>query len=591
MKLRPALPIAEATFATLVTLTMVTALHAQVSSGSLVGNVVDASGSAIAKAKVDVKNVDTNVVSSTTTDDAGGYRVGNLVAGTYEVTATANGFATATLANVSVNSNKISTANVTLTVGTVSTTVEVTAAAAVIDTTTATIQNSFDTRFARDLPVSGIGLGVANLALLNAGVGSSQNFGTGEGPSVGGQRPYNNNFMIEGVDANNKSVTGSLIRFMPNDAVSEFDVLQNQESAQYGHSSGGQFNTILKSGTNTFHGTAYEYLQNRNLNAIDQIVQNQAIANGVTPSNPRSDNNRFGGSVGGPIIKDKLFFFGLYEYNPVGASATPAAVSAPTAQGMALLSSIPGISATNLGVFKQYTPTAAAVDPTLAPISVGGVNIPIGTLQFASPNYQNNQSLVTTFDYNISSADQLRGRYVYNRLGQIDTQATLPQFYTFNNDVYHVASLAENHNFSPNIVNEFRLGYNRFNQSLTAGNFKYPGLDQFPNIVINELGLSIGPDSQAPQTTVQNTYQLQDNVTWVKVNIPCNLVSMAGAPFLRRLSRSGPAATTNTTTSRPSFSTSRRTPLRREVLGTRSITGISTPPTNTPRTPGDIAPT
>jgi hypothetical protein len=90
-------------------------------------------------------------------------------------------------------------------------------------------------------------------------------------------------------------------------------VLQNQEGAEYGHSSGGQFNTILKSGTNTFHGTAYEYLQNRNLNAIDQQVQNQALASGLRPSNPRSDNNRFGGSFGGPIKKDKLFFFGLYD--------------------------------------------------------------------------------------------------------------------------------------------------------------------------------------------------------------------------------------------------------------------------------------
>ena len=177
---------------------------------------------------------------------------------------------------------------------------DVTGSAVVIDTTTATIQNTFDTDFARDLPISSLGIGVANLSLLGAGVASSGNIGAGEGPSVGGQRPYNNNFMIEGVDANNKVVTGSLIRTMPNDAVSQFSVLQNQEGAEYGHSSGGQFNTILKSGTNTFHGTAYEYLQNRNLNAIDQIIQNQAIASGVRPSNPRSDNNRFGGSLWRP---------------------------------------------------------------------------------------------------------------------------------------------------------------------------------------------------------------------------------------------------------------------------------------------------
>lgn len=502
--------------AVLLTLTGVSALQAQVSSGSLVGSVFDPTGLPVPNAKIDVKNVETNVTSSTVTDNTGAYRVGNLVAGTYSITASAAGFATASLQNVTVDANKIATANLTVTVGSTSTIVEVTEAVAVIDTTTATIQNTFDTQMVRDLPVVGIGIGVANLTLLNSGVGNSQNIGTGEGPSVGGQRPYNNNFMLEGVDANNKSLTGSLLRFVPNDAVSEFNILQNQVTAQYGHSSGGQFNTILKSGTNAFHGSAYEYLQNRNLNAIDQIVADNAITSGLTPSNPRSDNNRFGGSIGGPIKKDKLFFFADLEYNPLGASATPSALSAPTAAGMAALSSIPGVNATNLSVFQKYTPTAAQVNPALAPVTVGGVNIPVGSLNVIAPNYQNNTVGAVTFDYNISDKDQLRGRYIYNRLAQIDTtQVQLPAFFTFNNATYHVASLAEIHNFSPAIVNEFRLGYNRENQPTTAGNFKFPGLDQFPTVVVNELGLQLGPDQQAPQEVIQNMYQLQDNITWV----------------------------------------------------------------------------
>jgi hypothetical protein len=500
----------------LLALTGVPTLNAQGSTGILVGTVLDATNAAVPNAKVEAKNLETGVVSPTTANGEGQYRIANLVAGKYSITGSATGFEAASLQNIAVDANKTATVNITLTIGTVSTTLDVTGTAAVIDTTTAMIQNTFDTDFARDLPISSLGIGVANLSLLGAGVASNGNIGVGEGPSIGGQRPYNNNFMVEGVDANNKLVTGSLIRFMPNDAVSQFSVLQNQAGAEYGHSSGGQFNTILKSGTNTFHGTAYEYLQNRNLNAIDQQVQNQAIAAGVRPSNPRSDNNRFGGSFGGPIKKDKLFFFGLYEYNPVGASATPAAVSAPTAQGMALLSSIPGLSATNLGIFQKYVQPAAQVDPKFTPLVVKGVTIPVGTLKFASPNYQNNQSLVTTFDYNISSKDQLRGRYIYNRLGQVDTTATLPQFYLFAKAVYHVASLAEYHNFSPAFNNEFRLGYNRMNNPKDAGNFAFPGLDSFPNLVLNDLGLQIGPNQNAPQFTIQNTYQLQDNVTWVK---------------------------------------------------------------------------
>ncbi|MDP9170804.1 MAG: carboxypeptidase regulatory-like domain-containing protein [Acidobacteriota bacterium] len=490
---------------------------AQVSSGTLVGTVLDATGSVVPNAKIEATNTATGVAASTVATGAGEYRIGGLLAGTYKATATATGFTGSTLQNIAIDANKTVTANFSLAVGSVATSVEVTTdSAAVIDTTTATIQTTFDTQMVRDLPVSGVGLGVANLSLLGAGVASNGGIGAGEGPSVGGQRPRNNNFMIEGVDANNKTVTGSLIRTMPNDAVSEFTILQNQEGAQYGHSSGGQFNTILKSGTNSFHGTAYEYLQNRNLNAIDQVVQNQAISAGEIPSNPRSDSNRFGGSFGGPILKNKLFFFGLYEYNPVGASATPSAISAPTAQGYSILSGISGLSSTNLAILKQYLPAAVNAVPSEA-LKFGNTTIPVGDLQVISPNYQNNQSTVETFDYNMSDKDQLRGRYIYNRLSQVDVQASLPAFFTFANNVYHVASLAEYHNFSPTLTNELRLGFNRFNQPVNAGNFKYPGLDSFPNITIDDLGgVNIGPDPNGPQTTIQNTYQLTDSVTWVK---------------------------------------------------------------------------
>ncbi len=116
------------------------------------------------------------------------------------------------------------------------------------------------------------GSGVLNLSLLDAGVATSGGIGAGSGPSVGGQRPRNNNFTVEGVDNNSMSVTGPLIT-IPNDAVDSFTVLQNQFSPEFGHSSGGQFNQTIKSGTNQFHGTAYEYFQNRNLNAEDSQVR------------------------------------------------------------------------------------------------------------------------------------------------------------------------------------------------------------------------------------------------------------------------------------------------------------------------------
>ena len=114
------------------------------------------------------------------------------------------------------------------------------------------------------------------------------------GPSVGGQRPRNNNFSVEGVDNNRKDVTGHNVD-IPNEAVAEFSMLENQYSAEYGNGTGGQFNTVLRGGTNEIHGAAYEYLNNRNLNALDESFKRQGIL-----THPRYDQNTFGGSIGGP---------------------------------------------------------------------------------------------------------------------------------------------------------------------------------------------------------------------------------------------------------------------------------------------------
>src|SRR5579862_8817150 len=195
--------------------------------------------------------------------------------------------------------------------------------------------------------MSSSGSGVLNLSLLQAGVASSGGVGYGTGPSIGGQRPTNNSFNIDGVDNNRKDVTGPVV-YVSNEAVAEFSLLQNQFSPEFGHSSGGQFNTVIKSGTNQLHGSLYDYLLNRNLNAIDQLFQNQGLRD-----NPRFDSNRLGASLGGPILKNKWFIYGNYEYNPVGRNSTPAGgVNAPTAAGYATLAGLSGISQTNLSVLR-----------------------------------------------------------------------------------------------------------------------------------------------------------------------------------------------------------------------------------------------
>src|SRR5204862_3012230 len=117
---------------------------------------------------------------------------------------------------------------------------------------------------------------ILNLSLLSSGVASSGAIGSGSGPSIGGQRPRNNNFTVEGIDNNSKSVTGPLVP-IPNDAIAEFTVLQNQYSPEFGHSSGGQFNFVLKAGSNSFHGVGFIYSHNRNFNEVDQATRNNGF--------------------------------------------------------------------------------------------------------------------------------------------------------------------------------------------------------------------------------------------------------------------------------------------------------------------------
>jgi len=499
----------------------------QAISGDLVGTVTDNSGAAVTGATVVAVNTATNVKSTTTTNATGEYRFTNLLIGTYDITASAKGFSNTTLTGVTVALNKTVSANFNMQVGGVSTTVEVNGSAApLIDTTTAQIQSTYDSAQLQDLPAASVGLGVLNLSMLQAGVASAGSMGAGTGPSVGGQRPRNNNFTIEGVDNNDKGVTGPLV-YVPNDAVAEFSVLENQFSPEFGHSSGGQFNTVVRGGSNDFHGRAYEYMQNRNLNAVDQILVNQGIT-----SNPRYDNNRFGGQVGGPVIKNKLFFFANFEYNPIGQSATSSPLLAPTATGYTTLAGITGLNQNNLSGLKQYAiaPAVCTADQVASgvcpgttvnvmnPTTKANVPVEIGVIPIVAPNYQNGEFLTTSMDYNLSEKDQIRGRYIYNKFTTIDAGAALPTFFTSLIVPYHLVTLAEYHQFSSSVTNEFRVGYNRTANNYTVPSAKFPGQDAFPNVTLDDLGLNVGPDPNAPQYAVENTYSIVDNISWIKGN-------------------------------------------------------------------------
>lgn len=485
----------------------------QAISGELVGKVADSSGAVVSNSTVEAVNIATGQKVTTTTNASGEYHFFQLPIGHYKLSATGNGL-TGGYDDVRVDLNKVATANITATVGASTTTVEVVEQAATIDTTTAQIQTNYDPKQAQDLPTASVGLGVLNLSLLQAGVASSGGIGAGTGPSVSGQRPRNNNFTVEGVDNNDKGVTGPLVT-IPNDAVQQFTVLQNNFSPEFGHSSGGQFNTVVMSGTNKFHGRLYEYFQNRNLNAQDSIIAQGLRSNNQPVENVRFDNNRFGGQVGGPIIKDKLFFFSNNEYNPIGQVSGGSTACAPTAAGYAALAALPGISANNLKAMQTYLPAAAAADLQNCKPIAGGIET--GSVGFSGPNFTNTFTTVDSIDFNPTQSDQVRFRYIYSHFSGIDNAAQIPTFWTTLPQRFHVATFSEYHTFSPKVTNEFRLGFNRFLQTFDTPANAFPGgLPSFPNITLDDLAsVNIGPDPNAPQGAHQNLYQINDNISWM----------------------------------------------------------------------------
>src|SRR3989442_8525805 len=226
----------------------------EATDGNVVGVVLDSSGAAVPNVSVTITNNATGIKFTTTTNVNGEYRFNNIPIGKYNLSASAPGFTAATLSNLAVELSKTVTANLTMQVGTVTTTLEVTEATATIDTTTAQVGTTVTERQALELPASSLTNGVLNLSLLSSGVASSGGIGYGTGPSVGGQRPTNNSFNVEGVDNNRKDVTGPVVA-ISNEAVGEGTFLLNQFQPEFGHSSGGQFNTVIKSGGNDVHGS------------------------------------------------------------------------------------------------------------------------------------------------------------------------------------------------------------------------------------------------------------------------------------------------------------------------------------------------
>ena len=290
---------------------------AQATGGSVIGQTLDQNGAAVPNVTVTLKNEATGQTLTTQSTGNGAFSFPNTLGGEYTVTATASGFQEAT-EKVKVLLNQESTVNVVLIPAGVSGVVEVTSGGeTLVQTETSQVGRNFETRQVQDLPIFN---DVRALALLSPNVVAQGVGVAGDGGSVGGTRPHANAFNVDGVDNNSPDLTGKQVNIIQ-DSISEVAILTNNYNAEFGTGAAGQFNTVTKSGTNSFHGSAFGYLQNRHLNATTTSEEFN-LQSGVITEKPALTDRRYGGTLGGPILKNKLFFFGAYQREPISQQAS-----------------------------------------------------------------------------------------------------------------------------------------------------------------------------------------------------------------------------------------------------------------------------
>jgi Carboxypeptidase regulatory-like domain/TonB-dependent Receptor Plug Domain len=426
---------------------------AQVSGGTISGSVRDSSERAIAGAHVFIRNSETAILRSVTADNDGIYTAPNLVTGTYQVSASKEGFATLVRSGVLVAVGSEEVIDFKLNPGEVRTKIEVSGTPPAIQLASSTLEEIENSTTVRELPLNGRDW--TTLAQLQAGVtgvyqyplalsNQRANRGLGTQLSIGGTRPQGNNYRLDGISINDYSnggpgsVLGVLLGV---EAIQEFSVVTNSAPASYGRTSGGVINSITRSGTNELHGSAYEFLRNSALDARNFFD--------TTSSPPPFRRNQFGADAGGPIVKSKLFVFGDYEGIRQLLSTTTVDI-------------VPSAAARTGNLTTSTVRVDPSVKPYLAlyPLPNGPVEGDTGNFTLATPENTNQDFFTSRSDFTIGKVDSLFGTYMFDN-GK--TQG--PD--SFNDNIIgtlsrrQAAVLEETHSFGAQMTNTARLGFSR----------------------------------------------------------------------------------------------------------------------------------
>jgi hypothetical protein len=457
--------------------------NAQVTGATLTGTVTDASGAVIAGAQVAIKNSATGSTRDVTADNSGFYSAPNLTPGDYEVRVSAKGFSTAVQSNLTLAVGAQQQANFALKVGETTTTVEVTEALPSVELTSSTLTGQVESETVRELPLNGRDW--TSLATLQPGVSRIEtqmsydtsargNRGFGSELTVSGQRSTFNNYRIDGITVSDYAMAapGNVIGVVLGvDSVQEFSVLTGGFSAEYGRATGGVINAVSKSGTNQFHGDAYEFLRNSALDANDYFTKS------ANKARPPFRRNQFGVSAGGPIIKDKTFIFGDYEGLRQG-KGIPTSIKVPsdTARGGTLtytpdatkpnnnapagcIPIVGNATQCSVGTVNAYT---AALLAGMYPHANSGLSPTANVEQFVSGGVQvvPENFYTVRVDHKIGNNDNLFGTYLYD-----DTDYTQPDkmntVLTNSHTTRTTIAIEETHTFSSTFLNAARVGYNR----------------------------------------------------------------------------------------------------------------------------------
>ncbi len=347
--------------------------------------------------------------------------------------------------------------------------------------------------------------GALNLSLTTEGVHPAAATDPFVGPHVSGLSQDSNNFEIEGVDNNNRVTPGPLL-YIPDAGTTTFAIDQFGSSTGGQFSAGGQFQVITQSGSNDVHGSAYWFLQNRQLDARDPRLDRFNLAD-----KPRFDRNRIGGSIGFPVIANKLFGFANLEYIPYGFTRyAPMTSVAPTLEGLDMLALDPRVSQQNLNLLRQNIRTVGA--PT-ALADIDGTQIPLATVDTAYSGHTNTWAGVGGLDFVASKNHRVAARYAQNNVQSSVAAFALPAFNAPSDIGRNLGTLSYTYSGGGSFVNQLRLGYNRLNSTVNPGDLEF-NQGAFPDLTIQGADLALGPQYNFTRAKF-NTFELSEGANWV----------------------------------------------------------------------------